>query len=112
MAPLNLNAFTAADAPLLHAVTQGALSLAEARRFIDARPATGWASLEAVQTYASSRPALELALTGLPLTVRGEYFVGRGDVQLDAGSWPFQFVLRAGTAAPARIVWHTFGDAG
>ncbi|WP_291072226.1 type II secretion system minor pseudopilin GspK [Hyphomonas sp.] len=112
MAPLNLNAFTAADAPLVHAVTQGTLSLAEARRFIDARPATGWASLEAVQTYAASRPALEQALTGLPLTVRGEYFVGRGDVQLDAGSWPFRFILRAGTAAPARIVWHTFGDAG
>ena len=111
LGPLNLNAFAEKDAPLLQAVTQGALSLAEARRFIEARPATGWGSLQAVQDYAAGRPALEQALSGLPLTVQGEYFTGTGDVQLDAGRWHFRFLLRADQASVGRIIWRTFGDA-
>lgn len=110
-APLNLNALDPGAAPLLRAVTQGALSMAEARRFIEARPATGWSTLQAVRDHAAGRPALEQALAGLPLTVQGTYFTGDGDVQLDAGNWQFRFLLRADHTAAARVVWRTFGDA-
>lgn len=108
-APINLNALTTESAPVLRAATQGALSMAEARRFIESRPATGWASLQDVRKYATGQPDLENALSGLPLAVQGRYFIGEGDARFDAGDWSFQFILSADSASSPVIVWRAFG---
>lgn len=109
-APLNLNAFTPDSARVLRAATLGALSQAEARRFIEARPVTGWSSLQDVRDFASGQPDLEAALSGLPLSVQGQYFIGAGEARFDAGSWSFRFILSAGPDQSPAIIWRTFGD--
>lgn len=109
---LNLNAFSPDTSYVLRAATGGALSLAEARRFIEARPANGWNSIQEVADHAASNPALEQALAGLRLSVQGVYFTGEGRVELDTGSWPFQFIVSTESAGSPKIVWRSFGEIG
>lgn len=111
-AALNMNALTAGSARVLRAATGGRLSLDEARRLIAARPVEGWPDEQSVRTAASRLPGAGEALAGLPLAVRSQYFAGSGEIALDAGSWPFSFLLHTGDGAPARIAWRRFGDAG
>jgi len=108
---LNLNALTYETAPVLRAATGGRLSLAEARRLIEARPAAGWPDVQAIRTAAARQSGAGEALAGLPLAVRSDHFVGHGSVQLDAGSWPFRFLIHAPEGAPPEIIWRTFGSA-
>ncbi|WP_291203558.1 type II secretion system minor pseudopilin GspK [Hyphomonas sp.] len=110
-ARLNMNALTADSAPVLRAATGGRLSLAEARRLIEARPVSGWPDVQAVRTAADRLPGAGEALAGLPLEVRSEHFTGTGTVNLDTGSWPFRFILRAGDGAAPEIIWRRFGGA-
>ena len=109
---LNMNAMDTGSAYVLNAATDGALSLSEARRFIDARPASGWNSVSEINAYAARDPGLELALAGLPMSVQGFYFTGSGRVALGSGSWPFQFILSTESQGSPRIVWRSFGVAG
>jgi general secretion pathway protein K len=110
-ARLNMNALTAETAPVLRAATGGRLSMANARRLIEDRPATGWADIQAVRTSAANLPGAGEALAGLPLDVRSDHFTGTGSVTLDAGSWRFRFLLQAGDGAPPVVRWRTFGGA-
>ncbi|WP_291196820.1 type II secretion system minor pseudopilin GspK [Hyphomonas sp.] len=109
---VNVNALTAENASVLRAATRGALSAADARRFIEARPASGWNSVQDVAEFAQGRQAYAQVFAEVPLAVRGEYFTGEGSVELDAGRWPFRFILHAGADGAPRIVWRSFGDAG
>jgi len=110
-ARLNMNALTSGTAPVLRAATGGRLSLADARRLVEARPAAGWPDVQAVRIAAARLPGGGEALAGLPLDVRSKHFTGAGTVGLDAGSWPFRFLLRAGDGTPPVILWRSFGDA-
>jgi general secretion pathway protein K len=109
---INVNALTPDTAPVLRAATRGALSAAEARRFIESRPASGWNSVQDVAEFAQGRQGYAQALSEVPLAVRGEYFTGEGSIDLDAGRWPFRFLLYSGADGAPRIVWRSFGDAG
>ncbi len=64
--PVNVNALTPAHAPVLVAVSQGALSYGAARALIESRPALGWATLEEMM----SRP--ELSSIVLPEDARSQ----------------------------------------
>jgi general secretion pathway protein K len=108
---LNMNALTTETAPVLRAATGGRLSLAEARRLIEARPVAGWPDIQSVRTAADRLPGAGEALAGLPLDVRSQHFIGSGTVNLDTGSWPFRFILRAGDGAAPEIIWRSFGGA-
>lgn len=110
-ARLNMNALTAETAPVLRAATGGRLSLAEARRLIEARPVTGWPDIQSVRSAADRLPGTGEALAGLPLDVRSQHFTGAGTVNLDTGSWPFRFTVRAGDGAAPAIIWRSFGGA-
>lgn len=110
-ARINMNALTAETSPVLRAATGGRLSMADARRLIEDRPATGWADIQAVRVAAANLQGAGEALAGLPLDVQSEYFIGTGSVTLDAGSWRFRFLLQAGEGAPPVIRWRTFGGA-
>lgn len=112
IAAINVNAMTPMSAPVLHAVSRGALSAADARRFIDARPSSGWSDVRAARESIAGRTHIEVALEGVPLAVRGQYFRGEGTAVLDAGSWKFRFMMRAGTGSAPEIVWREFGGAG
>lgn len=107
--PLNVNALSPASAPLVRATTRGALSLAEARRFIEARPSIGWNSLEDVRAYTARRDALDQGLTGVTMTVQGQYFVADGTVALDTGNWDFRFLLSANSTRPPEVIWRSMG---
>lgn len=109
---INVNALTAENALVLRAATRGALSAADARRFIEARPASGWNSLQDVADFAQRWQGYAQAFAEVPLAVRGEYFTGEGSIDLDAGRWPFRFILRVGADGAPRIVWRSFGGAG
>ena len=109
---LNVNALTFDSAAILRAATLGALSPAEARRFVEARPAAGWRSVQDVNDDLSSRPAVQQAMAGIPISVQGAYFEAEGDIQLDAGSWPFRFLLSAEGGKTPKVVWRSFGGAG
>lgn len=111
-ARLNMNALTPESAAVLRAASGGQLSLADARRLIESRPATGWPDIQSIRNAAAGLPGAGEALAGLPLDVRSQYFSGNGRVSLDTGSWPFRFVLRAGDGAQPAIVWRDFGSAG
>lgn len=106
---LNVNALTPETAPLLRSAVRGALSAAEARRFIESRPAAGWNSVQEVREFAEGRAGYAQAFAGVPLAVRGEYFTGSGSAELDAGSWSFSFILYAGPEGPPKVVWRSFG---
>ncbi len=106
---LNVNALTLESAPLLRATTLGVLSLTEARRFIEARPATGWSSVEDVRTYAARQGALEDALAGLTLSVQGTHFAADGTATTDTGSLNFRFLLRSSASKPPEVVWRSLG---
>ena len=109
---VNVNALTAENALVLRAATRGALSAADARRFIEARPANGWTSVQDVADFAQRRQGNAQAFAEVALAVRGEYFTGEGSIDLDAGRWPFRFILHAGADGAPRVVWRSFGDAG
>ncbi|MBI1254082.1 MAG: hypothetical protein GC196_07040 [Hyphomonas sp.] len=109
---VNVNALTAENALVLRAATRGALSAADARRFIEARPAGGWASVQDVADFAQRRQGYAQAFAEVALAVRGEYFTGEGSIDLDAGRWRFRFILHAGADGAPRIIWRSFGDAG
>jgi len=106
---LNVNALSLETAPLLRSAVRGALSPAEARRFIESRPATGWNSVQEVREFAEGRAGYAQAFAGVPLAVRGEYFTGAGKAELDSGSWSFRFILYAGSEGPPKVVWRSFG---
>jgi general secretion pathway protein K len=109
MAAINANALTPNLALMLRAATAGSLSANEARRFVDLRPSTGWADVQSIRENLAGRLEMEAALTGVPLSVQAQYISGEGTVFLDAGSWKFQFIMRAETGSTPTIVWREFG---
>lgn len=111
LAAINVNALTPESAPVLRAAAAGGVTTLEARRFIEARPASGWRDVQSVRDNLASRPLLEAALSGVPLQVQGEYFSGAGAVDLDAGNWNFRFTIRAEAGSVPKIVYREFGGA-
>lgn len=105
--PLNVNALTLESAPLVRATSLGALSLAETRRFIEARPTTGWASVEDVYAYAARRGTIDQVIATMPLAVQDTYFLADGTAALDVGSWDFRFLLQASSSHPPEVVWRS-----
>jgi general secretion pathway protein K len=106
---LNVNALTPSSAPLVRATSRGALSLTEARRFIEARPTLGWNSIADVHDYAARSGALEEVLSDLPIAVQGQYFLADGSAELDTGSWPFRFLISVNATRPPEVVWRSLG---
>ncbi|MDP3459469.1 MAG: type II secretion system minor pseudopilin GspK [Hyphomonas sp.] len=109
---LNVNALSFDTAPVLRAASKGSISLAQARRFIDARPAAGWASVQQVREYALGTGSMGPDFAQLPFSVQGALFQGEGRAQLDTGDWTFRFLLDTDADGTLKIVWRTFGSAG
>ncbi len=109
---LNANALSYASAPVLRAASKGSISLTQARRFIEARPATGWASVQQVRDYALGAGSMGPDFAQLPFSVQGTLFQGEGRARLDSGEWTFRFLLDADSDGAAKIVWRTFGTSG
>ncbi len=106
---LNVNALSFETAHVLRAATKGSISIAQARRFIEARPASGWRSVQQVLDYASGMDSMGQDFAQLPISVQGTFFTGEGSVALDAGEWSFRFLLDASAAGAPKIVWRSFG---
>jgi general secretion pathway protein K len=111
MMTLNLNALTPMSAQVLRASAGGRISMTEARRFIDNRPAAGWANVQQARDSVLSQPQLESALSVLTLSTQGEYFSGKGTATLDAGRWTFRFLMQAGSGRKVVIVAREVGGA-
>lgn len=109
IAEINLNALTPMSAALLRALSGGTVSADEARRFIETRPVRGWPDIQSARESLTGRPQMDIALSGIPLNVRGEYFSGAGTVSLDVGNWDFRFTMRVGTDSAAEIIWRDLG---
>ena len=72
---ININALEAADAPLLSAMTNNALSPDEAKRFIQSRPAQGWDKPEAVTAWLMKNNFSSIEKIMPLLTLTGNYFL-------------------------------------
>ncbi len=109
LAAINVNALNAASAPVLRASAAGGATTLEIRRFIEARPASGWRDVQSVRDALADRPQLEAALSGVSLMAQGEYFSGVGTAALDAGHWNFRFTISAETGRAPKIIYRDFG---
>lgn len=108
---INVNALSFETAHVLRAAAGGTVSLAQARRFIDARPASGWKDVQQVSDFASRSGTLDPVFSQVPIAVQGTYFTGEGVVTLDTGDWRFRFLLDVGADGAPTIVWRSFGSA-
>ena len=102
--PLNVNALSAEQAPLLVMLSGGSMSLADARQWLARRPARGWGSRQAFfahpgLTRAAATPYLHDQVQLLP-----QLFELQVEVRLEAGQAQLTSLFQADGPSPARLL--------
>jgi general secretion pathway protein K len=111
LSPININTLLPTQAPLLAMLAPGQLGLEEARRIIEARPTTGWASqIDFWRIEALSELNVPLDVQMQP-QLRTRWFAL--DIRIESEGAEFaQSVLIDANRPPARIVARRWGSEG
>lgn len=107
---LNVNTLTPRQAPLLRAVYSDAISLAVAERILSNRPVEGWASIDAFEALPDIRALPPGQKRTDTVGVTSDIFLAEGFVALDAGRWPFSFMIASEGAQRPQVIWRRMGE--
>lgn len=107
---LNINTLTPQQAPLLRALYSDAIGLAAAARILANRPQEGWANVEAFEALPDIRAIPPGQKRTDMIGTTSNLYLVEGFVSLDAGLWPFSFMIRSDGGQPARIIWRRMGE--
>ena len=111
LSPININTLLPTQVPLLAMLAPAQLSIAEARRVIDARPANGWANqIEFWRTEALSEIDVPLDVRLQP-QVRTRWFAIDLRIEMQ-GAEMIESALVDASGTPARIVSRRWGSDG
>ncbi|MFN4023659.1 MAG: type II secretion system minor pseudopilin GspK [Hyphomonas sp.] len=107
---LNVDTLTPQQAPLLRASYSDAIGLAAAERILANRPMQGWGSVDAFETLPDIRAIPPGQKRTDMIGVTSNLFLVEGFVALDAGRWPFSFMIQSDGGQSPRIVWRRMGE--
>lgn len=107
---LNVNTLTPQQAPLLRALYSDAISLAAAERIIADRPVEGWAHIDVFEALPDIRAIPPGQKRTDAIGVTSSLFLAEGFVALDAGRWPFSFMIAAEGPQRPKVIWRRMGE--
>ncbi len=107
---LNINTLRPEQAALLRAIYTDDLSLAAARRLIEDRPGSGWATVESFENQSVLQAIPAERRRSSQLSTMSRYFEVSGTITLDDSSWPFSFIMEAEAGAPAKVISRRLGE--
>ncbi len=107
---LNINTLRPEHAALLRAIYTEDLSFSAARRLIEDRPGSGWASVDAFESQSTLQAIPAERRRSSQLSTMSRHFEVTGTISLDDGTWPFAFSLEAEPGAPAKVVSRRTGE--
>ncbi|TAK38078.1 MAG: general secretion pathway protein GspK [Lysobacteraceae bacterium] len=102
--PIDVNALTAHDLPLLRMLGDGAIDASRARRILAARPATGWTSAEAFWAQPALAGFIPSAAVRQQVQVRGRYYRLEVAVAYDDALVELSSLLEADPSGRVRLL--------
>lgn len=110
MMRLNINTLRPDQSPLLRAAYSEALTLPAATRILQNRPETGWSGVDQFEALPDIRTIPEGQKRTQSLSITSNVYLAEGQTVLDGGSWPFAFIISAGSGTAPRILWRRMGE--
>lgn len=110
MTRLNINTLRPDQAALLRATYSEALTLAAAERILLDRPDSGWPSVADFEALPDIRTIPEGQKRTDALSTVSTTYLAKGQTTLDGGSWPFSFIISAGSGASPETIWRRMGE--
>lgn len=107
---MNINTLRPDQAALLRAMYSEALTLAAAERILADRPESGWASVAEFEALPDIRAIQEGQKLTDNLATTSSLYIVEGRTRLDAGSWPFSFLISAKGGTEPNTIWRRMGE--